>query len=112
MDALGFGFENFDAIGAWREKDGRYAIDASGELPGKKTFKNPAELREILIANSGEFTSCLTRKLLTYALGRALSLRDKCLVDDIVEHAEQHDHRFSELIVGIVQSDAFRMSGL
>ena len=112
MDALGFGFENFDAIGAWREKDGRYAIDASGELPGKKTFKNPAELREILIANSGEFTSCLTRKLLTYALGRALSLRDKCLVDDIVEHAEQHDHRFSEVIVGIVQSDAFRMSGL
>jgi len=112
MDALGFGFENFDAIGAWREKDGRYAIDASGELPGKKTFKNPAELREILIGSSGEFTSCLTRKLLTYALGRALSLRDKCLVDDIVKHAEQNEHRFSEVIVGIVKSDAFRMSGM
>lgn len=111
MDALGFGFENFDAIGVWREKDGRYDIDPSGELPGKIAFKKPAELRRILIANSNEFTSCLTRKLLTYALGRALSLRDKCLVDDIVEHVESKDHRFSELVVAIVTSDVFRMTG-
>lgn len=111
MDALGFGFENFDAIGAWRDKDGRYEIDSSGELPGNVTFEKPAELRQILIANSGEFTSCLTRKLLTYSLGRALSSRDQCLVDDIVEHVQQHDHRFSDLIVAIVTSDAFLFSG-
>lgn len=110
MDALGFGFENFDAIGAWREKDGRFEIDASGELPGKITFKKPAQLRQILVANSNEFTSCLTRKLLTYSLGRALSLRDKCLVDDIVKHVQDNDHRFSELIVAIVTSDAFRLN--
>lgn len=111
MDALGFGFENFDAIGGWRDKDGRYEIDPSGELPGKITFKKPAELRKILRTNSREFTSCLTKKLLTYALGRALSSRDKCLIDDIVIDVESHDHRFSELIVAIVISDAFRFSG-
>ena len=110
MDALGFGFENFDAIGAWRDKDGRFEIDPSGELPGKITFNKPAQLRQILVANSGEFTSCLTRKLLTYSLGRALSLRDKCLVDDIVKHVQDHDHRFSELVVAIVTSDAFRLN--
>ena len=108
MDALGFGFENFDAIGAWRDKDGRYEIDPSGELPGNITFQKPAELRRILMQNSREFTSCLTRKLLTYSLGRALSSRDQCLVDDVVERAEKADHRFSELIVAIVTSDAFR----
>lgn len=111
MDALGFGFENFDAIGSWREKDGRYDIDSSGELPGKITFTKPSELRLILVSNSDEFTGCLTRKLLIYGLGRALSSRDQCLVDDIVKSAEENDHRFSELIVAIVTSDAFRYSG-
>ena len=111
MDALGFGFENFDAIGSWRDKDGRYDIDASGELPDGSTFNKPAELRKILLSSSSDFTNCLTRKLLTYGLGRGLSSRDKCVVDDIVEHVENHDHQFSELIFAIVTSDTFRFAG-
>ncbi len=111
MDALGFGFENFDGIGAWRESDGRHEIDPSGELPGKITFKRPAELRQILKANSREFTRCLTRKLLTYALGRGLSLADRCVVDDTVLEVEQNEYRFSSMIVAIVTSDAFRLTG-
>lgn len=111
MDALGFGFENFDAIGSWRERDGRYEIDASGELPDGSAFSEPRELRQILIANSTDFANCLTRKLLTYALGRALSPRDKCTVDDIVKHVEQNDHRFTELLVAVVTSPAFRFAG-
>ena len=111
MDALGFGFENFDGIGAWRERDGRHAIDPSGELPGNITFQKPAELRQILKSNSREFTRCLARKLLTYALGRALSSADRCVVDDIVLAAEKNEHRFSSLIVAIVTSDAFRLTG-
>ena len=111
MDALGFGFENFDAVGGWRERDGRWEIDASGELPDGSTFSKPRELRQILISNRTDFTNCLTRKLLTYALGRALSSRDKCMVDDIVEHVEQNDYRFSELLVAVVTSPAFRFAG-
>ena len=48
MDPLGFGFENFDAIGAWRDRDGKFAIDPSGALPDGQSFKGPAELRAIL----------------------------------------------------------------
>ncbi len=111
MDALGFGFENFDAIGAWRDKDGRYEIDPAGELPGGRRFEKTSELRDILKSNSREFTRCLTRKLLTYSLGRALSSRDQCEVDDIVNEVEKHDHRFSSLVVAIVTSDTFRFTG-
>ncbi len=111
MDALGFGFENFNAIGGWRDKDGKYDIDASGELPDGSTFNKPAELRKILLSSSKDFMNCLTRKLLTYALGRGLSPRDKCVVDDIVEHVEKRDHQFSQLIFAIVTSDTFRYAG-
>jgi hypothetical protein len=110
MDELGFGFENFDAVGAWRDRDGRLEIDASGVLPGELTFQTPAELRRILSAKSREFTACLTRKLLTYALGRSLALADRCVVDDIVKQVEGNEHRFSSLIAAIVTSDAFRFT--
>src|SRR5207237_7010325 len=48
MDPLGFGFENFDAVGAWRDKDGKFDVDSSGVLPDGSTFKGPAELRKVL----------------------------------------------------------------
>jgi hypothetical protein len=111
MDALGFGFENFDATGAWRDADGRYTIDAAGVLPGDIRFEKPAELRQILRSNSREFTTCLTRKLLTYALGRALTARDQCEVDVIVEQVEKNEHRFTDLVVAVVTSDLFRLNG-
>src|SRR5206468_6325729 len=72
MDPLGFGFENYDAIGAWRTKDGKFAVDAGGVLPDGRKFNGPAELRKILKERQAEFTRCLTEKLLTYALGRGM----------------------------------------
>jgi mono/diheme cytochrome c family protein len=72
MDPLGFGFENFDAIGAWREKDGEYAVDASGVLPSGQTFQGPKALKAILKAKDKDFCRALTEKLLTYALGRGV----------------------------------------
>ena len=48
MDPLGFGLENFDAIGAWRTQDGKFPIDASGTLPDGRSFKGPVELKAIL----------------------------------------------------------------
>jgi hypothetical protein len=109
MDALGFGFENFDGIGAWREQDGRHEIDAAGELPGKITFNGPAELRRILIDSSEDFTRCLSRKMLTYALGRGLESFDRCTVDGIVAQVQASDHRFSSLVLAIVSSEPFQM---
>ena len=77
MDPLGFALENFDAIGRWREKDGKLAIDASGTLPDGRSFKGYEDLRAILKADPGAFTECLTEKMLIYALGRGLERGDR-----------------------------------
>ena len=108
MDPLGFGLENYDAIGAWRTKDRENAIDSSGELPGGKTFKGPAELRKVLVSQFGDFRRCLAEKLLTYALGRGLEYFDECSVSEIAAAAEKGGDKFSVLVTAIVQSDAFR----
>ncbi len=108
MDALGFGLENYDPIGAWRAKDGTLDIDAAGNLPGGATFKSPAELKAILKAREGEFRRCLAEKLLTYALGRGLEYYDKCTVDTIVRNLAANHDTFSALVLEIVNSDAFQ----
>ncbi len=108
MDDLGFGFENFDAIGRWRDKDGEYPIDSSGTLPSGQKFKGPMELVTILKSRQGEFARCLSEKMLTYALGRGLEYYDKCAVDAIVKYVESDQYRLTALIKGVVQSDPFR----
>jgi hypothetical protein len=110
MDALGFGLENFDAIGAWRERDGRDEIDPSGVLPGNVEFSGPADLMETLVEQRRDaFCRCLAEKLLTYAVGRGLESYDRCAVEEITTHLADHDYRFSELVTGIAMSDPFRM---
>ena len=56
MDPLGFGLENYDAIGAWRTQDGKFPIDSTGTLPNGKSFTKPAELKSILRADKDEFS--------------------------------------------------------
>ncbi len=110
MDALGFGLENFDAVGAWREKDGRFDIDPSGQLPGGRQFENAAELMTILVEEkSSEFCRCLTEKMLTYALGRGLGPYDRCTVKDIVKKLRENDYRFTTIVTEIVTSPPFLM---
>src|SRR5262249_55589344 len=70
MDPLGFGLENFDAVGAWRTRDGNFDIDPSGVLPDGRSFSGPAELKKILLAQKDQFARCLVEKMLTYGLGR------------------------------------------
>lgn len=108
MDALGFGLENFDVIGAWREADGPEKIDAAGELPGGKTFQNPVELVQILVEDkSTEFARCLSAKLLTFALGRGLGVTDRVHVQRIVDELQADEHRFQAMLRAIVASPPF-----
>lgn len=112
MDALGFGFENFDAVGAWRDQDGQFEIDPSGELPGGVKFDGPAELRQILKDDlQADFLNCLTEKMLTYALGRGLESFDRCAVEQIVKNLQEDHNRFSSLVLNVVTSEPFRMRG-
>jgi hypothetical protein len=109
MDALGFGLENFDVTGAWREREGNYEIDAAGSLPGGFEFDNASELMQILAEhNSDSFSRCLAEKMLTYALGRGLEPYDRCTVNEVVAQLKENDYRFSQLITSIVLSDPFR----
>lgn len=110
MDALGFGLENFDAVGGWRDHDGRFAVDSSGAMPSGREFHGAAELMKILIdEKKTEFCRCLTKKMLTYALGRGLESYDRCAVNEIVASLEKNDYRFATLITEIVASDPFTM---
>ncbi|HTU93051.1 MAG TPA: DUF1592 domain-containing protein [Gemmataceae bacterium] len=111
MDPLGFGLENFDAIGTWREREGALAIDASGTLPGGVSFNGPAELRAILKGRPDAFARCFTEKLFIYALGRGLDRRDRLAVDAIVRKIAHREYRFSSLILAIVFSEPFQGRG-
>jgi hypothetical protein len=109
MDDLGFGFENFDAVGRWRDRENDRPIDAAGELPSGERFTGAAELIRILGQRREEFARALTRKMLVYALGRGLQYYDQCTVDRVVAELKQNGDRFSVLIAGIVTSEPFRM---
>jgi hypothetical protein len=109
MDPLGFGLENFDAVGSWRTVDGDSPVDASGVLPDGQKFSGPAELRDILMTKKDLFVRCFSDKLLTYALGRGTEPNDRCSIDNIVAAAAKHGYRFSSIVTAIVESDPFRM---
>lgn len=109
MDPLGFAFENYNAIGAYRTKDGDFPIDPAGELPGGATFKGAVDLKAILKGKKELFARCLTEKMLTYAVGRGLEYYDRRTVDQIVARQQKDDYRFSTLVIEIVKSDPFRM---
>jgi hypothetical protein len=109
MDALGFGMENFDAIGRYRETDAGKPLDTTGTLPGGKQFNGPVELIAVLKTRDCDFARALTNKMLTYALGRGLEYYDRCAVDKIVEALKANEFKFSVLVGEIVKSRPFRM---
>ncbi len=109
MDPLGLGFENFDPIGRWREKDRDQPIDASGELATGEKFSGAKELALILTERERQIARHFVSKLLTYALGRGLEPYDNCTVDKIMARAEQDQYRMSTIISAIVSSDPFRL---
>ena len=109
MDPLGFGFENFDAVGAWRTLDGKFPIDPSGVLPDGKAFRGADELKIVLRQQKDTFAEGLAEKLLTYALGRGLDRSDQPAVKQIVARMAADDYKFSSLLLGIVNSAPFQM---
>jgi hypothetical protein len=109
MDPLGFALENFDAIGRWRTHDAGAAVDASGALPGGSAFAGPMGLRDLLLSHQREFIATVTEKLMAYALGRAVTPRDRPAIRQIVREAAAQDYRWSAIIGGIVHSVPFQM---
>ena len=108
MDPLGFGLENFDAVGAWRTHEDGRPVDASGKLPGGKEFRGPSGLRSVLTSQREAFARCLAEKMLTYALGRGLLRSDRRAVDRIAADLANGGYRFSALVLAVVESEPFQ----
>jgi Protein of unknown function (DUF1592)/Protein of unknown function (DUF1588)/Protein of unknown function (DUF1585)/Protein of unknown function (DUF1595)/Protein of unknown function (DUF1587) len=108
FDPIGFGLENFDAIGRWREHDDSGgAIDGVGELPGGKRFASPKELKTLIAARTDDLARNLTERLLAYALCRPLEGYDEIVVDHLVEASAKDGYRLQTLITEIVTSYPF-----
>jgi hypothetical protein len=112
MDPIGLSLENFDAVGAWRDRDGGAqgpAIDASGQLVDGTKLDGPVALRQALTRRPELFVGTVTEKLLTYALGRGLTPADMPAIRAIVRTSARQQYRFSSLLLGIVTSTPFQM---
>jgi uncharacterized protein DUF1592/uncharacterized protein DUF1588/uncharacterized protein DUF1595/uncharacterized protein DUF1585/uncharacterized protein DUF1587 len=114
IDPIGLALENFDAIGRWRDVDAlaEAPIDAKTVLPNGRPVDGPAQLRQQLFVDTGQFAQALTQKLMMYALGRELEYFDMPQVRAIVHRAAKEDYRLSAIVSGIVTSDAFRMQAV
>ena len=108
MDNLGFGLENYDAVGLWRDLENGIEVDASGVLPDGREFSGALELSS-LVVDDPDFARCIATNLLGYGVGRLPSDDDECTLDALVEASlATPDASFVDIIVGLVDSDAFR----
>jgi hypothetical protein len=108
MDPLGFGLENYDALGRWRELDNGFPIDATGTTPNGQTFSSPGELKKVVLSRQDEFKRHFIRKLLGFALGRDLNKFDQCVIDDCLESLQARNQQAAGLIEVICTSYPFQ----
>jgi hypothetical protein len=109
MDPLGLAFENFNALGRWRDQELTQPIDAAGKLITGESFTNVQQLKKVLVVErQDDFYRCLTEKLLTYALGRGLEYYDEHTIDQLVERLRASGGRPSVLLRGVIESVPFQ----
>jgi hypothetical protein len=108
MDPIGFAFENYDPIGAWRDADGPHPIDTAASLPDGRSFNGPVELRALILSRKDDFVRCLAEKMLTYALGRGVEYYDASTVKSIRRTVADGGYRMSTLVLEIVRSYPFQ----
>jgi hypothetical protein len=109
MDPLGLALENYDAIGAWRDREGPLPIEAGGTLSDGSRFSGPIELKKLVLEKRrDQYLRCLSQHMLTYALGRRLEPYDLRTVEGIARRLADDDYRLSRLVVEIVKSYPFQ----
>ncbi|PHQ34861.1 DUF1592 domain-containing protein [Rhodopirellula bahusiensis] len=123
IDPIGFGLENFDAAGQWRNQEViglgkrrygrwqdevRFDIEPAGTLPNEQAFSNFFELRDAVAEHEDEFARGFTEALIAYGLGRPFGFTDAELAEQISSQAKQHNHSIREFIHALIQSRAFQ----
>ncbi|MEP7246583.1 MAG: DUF1592 domain-containing protein [Gammaproteobacteria bacterium] len=111
IDPLGLALENFDVTGQWRDIDqvAQQPIDSTSVLPSGAPVKGVVDLRRELLRKPDQFVQTLTEKMLMYAVGREVEYHDMPQVRAIVRNAKKDDYRLTAIVLGIVNSDAFRL---
>jgi hypothetical protein len=110
MDPLGFALENFDTVGQFQTIDpqSRQPIDTRATMPDGTELQGPADLHKALAARGEQLAQVITEKLFTYAVGRHVEYRDMPTVRRIVRSAAASDYRFEDIVLGVINSAAFR----
>lgn len=108
LDPIGFGMENFNAVGKWRDNNELgNKIDSVGKLPNGKTFSNPAELKKILASEEPKIARNITERFMAFALGRQLEGYDEIIVDRLMKKISRDNYRLKTIIVEVVTSYLF-----
>jgi len=108
MDPIGFAFENYDPVGAWRERDGAHPIETAASLPDGSSFQGPVELKALLLSRKDDFVRCLSEKMATYALGRGVEYYDASTIKAIRTALAGQQYRISTLVLEIARSYPFQ----
>ncbi len=108
MDPLGFAMDNFDGAGVWRDDDHGKPLDTAGELPTGEKMKGFAELKKVVLDRKHAFVRSMSEQMMTYALGRELDYFDECPIREIAARLSKNDDRFSEMVLGVVESYPFQ----
>jgi hypothetical protein len=109
IDPLGFALENFDVLGRFRTKDAGGDIDSVAKMPSGEEVHGPQGLKNYLVSHPEEFVGATVSQLLTYALGRQLDYADQPTVRRIMRQIAPGGYKFSDLVIGVVDSVPFRM---
>ncbi len=108
LDPIGFGLENFDAIGRWRDRnEAGGAIDSAGRLPTGATFSNPAELKRLLAGQEADLARNLTERFMAYALGRPLEGYDEVVIDHLMTRIAGDGYRVRTILTEVIASYLF-----
>ena len=108
MDPLGFGLENFDVLGRWRDNDHGQPIDAEGVLPSGEKYTGPAGLKAVLMDRKDDIMKHLVRKMTGFAFGRELNRFDDCVVENAMKALAENHYRGSLLVEQIATSFQFQ----
>jgi hypothetical protein len=112
IDGIGFGFEHYDAVGAFRTMEGTLPVDASGNLLAvsdipEGEFDGAIELSAML-AQSEEVRRCVAQQWFNFGMGRVQGDEDDCSTDQIYERFEASEWNVRELMLAVVETAAFR----
>ena len=108
MDPLGFGLENYDVLGRWRDDLAGLPLDTQGTLPSGEVYEGPTGLKQVLLDRKDRILRHLSRKLTGFAFGRELNRFDNCVIDDAMRALEAQDWRVRVLIETIATSYPFQ----